>query len=512
MRDALPRQFFARDRFAEATTVRMQPGGLVASIRRRGGETAIGPVLPGSVAMRRLRNRRPAPVVLILPPSALLQQPASMPLAAERELASVLRYEMDRLTPFRADAVFWTWHIDRRDREAGRLLLRLLLVPKVALGSSLAALEAAGLRPAVLEVPVPGGVERLPAWCSRAPPGQHARLPSPAGCAPPWRSPSAPFPCCGRSGQSGGRKNAVADLRPKVALVDALRRRITEHASGNNLFAAELVRIGSPLRALATVTATLPDDTYLTSFAMREGKISMAGRSAAAASLIGLLAADPDLRDPAFGRSRHAGGGRGRPVLHPGEPGAMMALPTGRRGQLLAMAVTLLAALLIWFGCIAPALGWYAARRDYLEQQQALAARMRAVASTAPALQRILDNAASAAPAPTAVLEGASDAIAGATLQQAVQDMAAKAGASISSAELLPAEPVGSFRRISLHVSVNGPWTVLMALLGAIAQATPRMLVDDLSLRESLALGQADVHPLAAGFTVIAFAGPAASR
>ena len=82
--------------------------------------------------------------------------------------------------------------------------------------------------------------------------------------------------------------------------MDGLRRRIVANASGANLFAAEAARVGSPLRALAAVTAALPDDTFLTGFTMRERRLSLIGRSAAAARLIGAMSAEPDLRDAAF--------------------------------------------------------------------------------------------------------------------------------------------------------------------------------------------------------------------
>ena len=182
----------------------------------------------------------------------------------------------------------------------------------------------------------------------------------------------------------------------------------------------------------------------------------------------------------------------------------MTSLPTGRAGQALALGFTALALAAAWLGGAAPALDWYADRGEHLAEQRALAARMEQVGADAPALQRQLAQIGNAPPART-VLEGATDAIAGATLQEAVQDMAAHAGATVSSAEALPAEAVGGYRRISLHVSVSAPWPVMVALLQAVAQATPRMLVDDLTLRQGQFLGRVDSHPMEAGFTVIAF-------
>ena len=189
----------------------------------------------------------------------------------------------------------------------------------------------------------------------------------------------------------------------------------------------------------------------------------------------------------------------------------MSPLPTGRRGQALAVGLALLALAMVWLAAVAPALDWYGARAEHLAEQQILADRMAAIVATAPALRQVLARADSAAPAPSTMLDGATDGIAGATLQQAMQDMAAKAGATVTSAEVLPAEAVGSYRRISLHVTATGGWPVIVALFSAVADATPRMLVNDVSLRQSLALGPADKHPLEASFTVIAFSAGAAS-
>ena len=98
-----------------------------------------------------------------------------------------------------------------------------------------------------------------------------------------------------------------------------------------------------------------------------------------------------------------------------------------------------------------------------------------------------------------------SDAVAGATLQSAVQGMATAAGAPLSSMETLPAEQSGLYRRIGLRVATAAPWPVLVALLRAVEQATPRMLVDDLQLRAPPVELRATTSPVTAAFTIVAF-------
>ncbi len=300
IRDVVPRGWFARARFENAVVLRPVGAHVSATLRRRGRETGIGTVEPGRPMLPDLRNRRAGPMVLSLPPSVLLQQDASLPLAAEHDLGAVLVHEMDRLTPFRAADLFWTWRLQKRDPAAGRLLVRLSLVPKVTVAGSLRALEAAGLKPTAIEVAVPGGVEHLPFAPFGKPVQTNMASRFAAGLCATLIVALVAIPVLRQERAIAEAEDEVAALRPRIATVDALRLRIAATSSGSDLFAVERAHVGNPLRALAAVTNALPDDTYLTAFAMRQLTLSLAGRSAAAVKLIGLLAADPELRDPAF--------------------------------------------------------------------------------------------------------------------------------------------------------------------------------------------------------------------
>ena len=178
--------------------------------------------------------------------------------------------------------------------------------------------------------------------------------------------------------------------------------------------------------------------------------------------------------------------------------------PTGRAGRALAASLTLLALVLLWLGVVAPGLAWYTERAERLAGRTALAARMQALADTLPALRQEAARLTAAGPAEQALLGGATDAIAGATLQEAVQDLATRAGVTVSSAEMLPAEPAGRYRRIGLKVTLSAPWPSTTALLAAIAQAVPQMMVADLAMQRSVGVGAAESRPVQAAFTVFA--------
>ena len=59
-------------------------------------------------------------------------------------------------------------------------------------------------------------------------------------------------------------------------------------------------KVGRPLVVLAATTSILPDDTYLTEMELRQRKLTLSGRSAGAARLIGALAGDAEFRNPGF--------------------------------------------------------------------------------------------------------------------------------------------------------------------------------------------------------------------
>ncbi len=184
---------------------------------------------------------------------------------------------------------------------------------------------------------------------------------------------------------------------------------------------------------------------------------------------------------------------------------SQMALPDGPRGRLLAVALSLAALGVVWLGVVQPLMDAYDSRAEALAQRRALAGRMADVAGTLPALKREAAAAASVGPPPTATLEGATDAIAAAALQGLLESMTGAAGAHLTSAEALPAEQLGAYRRVSLRVSVDATWPTLIALLQAIERATPRMFVDELQLHAQPTSEKTRELPLDITFTLLGF-------
>lgn len=181
-------------------------------------------------------------------------------------------------------------------------------------------------------------------------------------------------------------------------------------------------------------------------------------------------------------------------------------LPSGRRGQALAVGLTVVVVASLWVGVGSPLESFYLARAQTLADQRLVAAHMAAVAATVPQLLHAAALTHGAARAGQSLaLDATSDAVAGARLQQRMQDLAAAAGLTLSSVETLPVEQQGGYRRISLRVTCAASWPKLIGLLQTLEGSSPRMLIDDLDLNASPDLVHPDGIAVNANFIVIAF-------
>jgi multisubunit Na+/H+ antiporter MnhB subunit len=181
-------------------------------------------------------------------------------------------------------------------------------------------------------------------------------------------------------------------------------------------------------------------------------------------------------------------------------------LISGRRGQALAVALTIAMLGSLWVAVVGPLIGLYAGQTLRLTEERRLAAHMAAVAATVPALLRQAARLESSAQAAHAIaLAAPSDAVAGAIVQQRMLDLAGTTGITLTSVETLPVQQTGRYRSISLRMTCATSWPRFIALLQALEETRPRLLIDDLDLEVSPGVAFSDGVMIAVSFTVIAF-------
>jgi general secretion pathway protein M len=168
-----------------------------------------------------------------------------------------------------------------------------------------------------------------------------------------------------------------------------------------------------------------------------------------------------------------------------------LALPSGTRGQMLALGLALLAAVVIWIGAVAPVWGWYDDRAELLRRQRAIAHRMASLVETLPALRRQVatvageaaSSGAASADTTAVLLTGTSDPVAAASLQQRIEELAMQAGVRVGSEEILPAQAEGDLRAIAVRLTLTAPFRSLVAMLLALSRSETPMVADELLLR-----------------------------
>lgn len=88
-------------------------------------------------------------IVLVLQPEQVLRKELSLPLAAEENLRQVIAFEMDRLTPFKVEQVYFDCWLARRDKQ---LEVSLAVAPRATIDESLRQLAVWGAQVAAVLV------------------------------------------------------------------------------------------------------------------------------------------------------------------------------------------------------------------------------------------------------------------------------------------------------------------------------------------------------------------------
>ncbi|MDD1648917.1 MAG: PilN domain-containing protein [Methylococcaceae bacterium] len=94
-----------------------------------------------------------------------LRKQFKLPMAAEENLRQVVSFEMDRMTPFKSDQVYFSTVIVSRLKATRQILVDLILTPRAKLDALLDELAAAGWRPDIVYLAgdaKPGGYNLLP--------------------------------------------------------------------------------------------------------------------------------------------------------------------------------------------------------------------------------------------------------------------------------------------------------------------------------------------------------------
>ena len=248
-----------------------------------------GPAPPQLAAA--LAGLRPDRVELRLPAAQALHQRLVLPLASPRRLASLLRFELDRQTPFTPEQVYLAARLVERDRAGNRMIAELMLVKRDVADRALGYARRWGLTPDRLGIqgnegwaldfqakPAPDRArvrrQRLSAALAVATAGLVLAL---------WFVHAA-----SRETYADALSAELTRSRIAAEAAKALQKEVDAREAAI-AFLAQRRQAASAGRLLEELATTLPDDSWVTEFELTGKALRLHGLSTAAAALPGKL-------------------------------------------------------------------------------------------------------------------------------------------------------------------------------------------------------------------------------
>lgn len=275
-------------------------------LRRGEGVEALGSFGEGLAALPAKARRGRRTVTLALPAGRAVTQRVRLPLAAEDTLREVIGFEMDRLTPFRREEVYYDQRVLGRDNEQQQLEVELTLSPRATVDAFLEQAGRLGLTPERVDVATaepgkPSGLDLLQREVRRGP-GGFAR---------------AITVLLLLAAASLGAATVMIPLERKAQLVERLQSEVAvarRDAAAARQLEGELsaqqaqvlyvheLKLATPTKStvLNNVTQVLPDDTWLYQLRVNESRLEISGYAPNSSSLIQLFEDAPGFAEPKF--------------------------------------------------------------------------------------------------------------------------------------------------------------------------------------------------------------------
>jgi general secretion pathway protein L len=271
------------------------PPGFVL-LRRNGFERTVARLDPDHLSnpAQLGEARAGMATALRLPPENMLRREVVLPIAAARNVEAAIGFEIDRLTPFAAEELYWGISGVKPERAHGRLSVQLVFVLRAQVENLLQGLRRIGLAPSFIEA----GEGRID-LASEHRPATQWKQGALAGLCGILAFACLVSPFLRQQFALDAAARNIAAITPAAQTAEKLRRQLEIAASGQAAIASAR-RTGDALQVLASLTDALPDGTWLNDLLLKSGDLSFDGRSSNAAALIGRLSAVPGFTNPSF--------------------------------------------------------------------------------------------------------------------------------------------------------------------------------------------------------------------
>lgn len=228
--------------------------------------------------------------VLRLPSGKVLAKTLTLPMAAETNLRQIIGFDLDRLTPFAPDKIYYDIHILSRHPETRRIQVRFVAVLRTVVNGYLECLAEINVVPDAVEAAGEADINLLPV----------ERQPQPSRLI--QRTQWALVGLCLLLTAAAfavpllQQRQLVIELMPKVATVQkqaeaviALRDELDQALASSHFLIEKHQQRAAALDIINELTSLLPDGTWVEHLIIKEGEIQIRGQSQEASALIALV-------------------------------------------------------------------------------------------------------------------------------------------------------------------------------------------------------------------------------
>lgn len=220
-----------------------------------------------------------AEYLVAVPDADMIETHMTLPASARSHMRDIMQYEIDRLTPFRVDEVFWSAETTHVHGE--HMSVRLRLVPKTCVQPLLDQAQSLGFPPlqGIQAGSVPfksrkislkrNGISKINYFLCCLVAMFFLTLPYA------WQTYALRHV-----------EETLAQNEPRMQLAQKLREHIASLTTGPTILMSHAKKIGSVNEILWKLSATLPDDTYLTALQFRKRHLTFNGFSRHASQLV----------------------------------------------------------------------------------------------------------------------------------------------------------------------------------------------------------------------------------
>ena len=248
------------------------------------------------------RRYRKWPVIIRLGGDLGLRKVIDLPLAARDDLGQLLNFELDRLTPFKADDVCFAWRVLATDNDNKRMQVELEMAPKAVVDQAMALVGRHGREASRVELD--GGADRqslnlLPrsteekeskGWLRRLLPLIALGLAAAAIILPLNKQQ--------RLLEEIDREMIAVRAEAEESL--AIRKELDGLTEMAGFLAGEKNRRSTMTEILAELTRVIPDHSHIIQLQIKDAKIELNGLADKASDLIAILDQSEMLASPQF--------------------------------------------------------------------------------------------------------------------------------------------------------------------------------------------------------------------